>query len=151
MVTSMSWSKMLFRNLGINKPYPPPQLFAGFPQHFGCMNFHPFSHETLLDGVEVRTVSRPIKFLHTKDRTLSIWTWICAQVNCHAETLCSILADFFQGRGFFCCVLPVPIIGEWLSWIFSADTEVAVAIGTVNLYLWSLLIKELCLHLVFLT
>lgn len=80
-------------------------------------------------------MSRPIKFPHTKDRTLSIWTWICAQGNCHAETACSILADFSQGRGFFCYVLPVPIIGEWLIGIFSADMEVAVAIGTVNLYL----------------
>ena len=49
----------------------------------------------------------------------------------------------------FCYVSPVPVIGEWLIGIFSADTEVAVAIGTVNSYLWSLLMKELRVHSVF--
>jgi hypothetical protein len=48
-----------------------------------CLQFIP----KVFDGVEVRALCKPVKFLHTDvDKTISVWTSLCARGHSQAKT-----------------------------------------------------------------
>jgi hypothetical protein len=40
----------------------------------------------VFDVVEVRALYRPVKFFHTDEQPIFVWTSLCAQGHCRAET-----------------------------------------------------------------
>uniref|UniRef100_A0A0E9WTX1 Uncharacterized protein n=1 Tax=Anguilla anguilla TaxID=7936 RepID=A0A0E9WTX1_ANGAN len=60
----------------------------------------------VLDGVEVRTLCRPVKFIRTDlYKTISIWTLFCARGYCHAERAFPKLLPQSWKQRIVCCVI----------------------------------------------
>ncbi len=45
-----------------------------------------WTHLNSPTGVEFRALCRPIKFLNTNSKNISLWIWLCAQEHCNVET-----------------------------------------------------------------